>query len=575
MIAENKVFNNLYNSLSLNHFLFLDVMLHSKKSKGLRVFIDEFLIRRLVLKLIKKYNEKDFVLSRNEIDKVLFLNVSSKIIKEVVADAECKYDVYLSDISFEDLIIHIALSVNRNNALVKDDILNYVPVLDKTIEYQMASYITTELSKECDIIVPENEIRYITLQLLGENKINNSISETTDWMYVQFLTADLIKKVGKVTGYNFLDDETLTDGLNNHLSTAIYRTLNNIELVHPFKDELQKKYKEVYSAVSKNLTLLEDYIDCRLNENEICFIALYFMVAVERKKVINSIPKVLVVCATGFGTAQLLTHRLLENLSIDIVETVSRHQLSKYAHILGELIIISTVDLGKDYQFVHVTPFITDDDIHKIKKRMNELGYYAVKKSKNSLTTFEKLMSIIDETTIIKDRRKLEVELLNVLNIKIEVGSTLLSEILIESRISLNENASDWKQAVRIGGGKLVESGIAKNEYVDAMIANVENEGPYVVITKGVALPHARPSEGVIDVGMSLIVLDNPVDFGESVNNPVKYVFCLAAMDSKSHIKALAELSEILEEEEFYNLLDNSKTSKEVVDYIVEYEGEM
>jgi PTS system ascorbate-specific IIA component len=87
------------------------------------------------------------------------------------------------------------------------------------------------------------------------------------------------------------------------------------------------------------------------------------------------------------------------------------------------------------------------------------------------------------------------------------------------------------------------------------MIAAFEELGPYMVVAPGIALAHGRPSESVLDTGLSLVTLANPVVFGSLANDPVSIIFGLAAKDHDGHIDLLAALSEFLMDEVKVNLL--------------------
>ena len=123
--------------------------------------------------------------------------------------------------------------------------------------------------------------------------------------------------------------------------------------------------------------------------------------------------------------------------------------------------------------------------------------------------------------------------------------------------------ASDREAAIRASGQLLVESGRVTADYIDQMVAAVEEFGPYIVIAPGIALAHARPSESVLATGLSLAVLASPVEFG-SHNDPVNLVFGLAALDHDSHLAVLAELAERLSDEHFVNKLINASTNDQL-----------
>ena len=124
--------------------------------------------------------------------------------------------------------------------------------------------------------------------------------------------------------------------------------------------------------------------------------------------------------------------------------------------------------------------------------------------------------------------------------------ASALSEMLTEETIALGLNVRDWQEAVREAGNLLVKADRVEPRYVEAMIRMVQEIGPYIVIAPGVALPHARPEDGVKKACMSLVTLDPPVNFGNKYNDPVQLVVAFGTTDKKAHIDALAELAKLL-----------------------------
>lgn len=118
--------------------------------------------------------------------------------------------------------------------------------------------------------------------------------------------------------------------------------------------------------------------------------------------------------------------------------------------------------------------------------------------------------------------------------------------VLNRENVKLKVDASDWREAIRIGAGILVEQGCAKPSYVDGIISAVEELGPYIIISEGLAMPHTRPEEGAVGIGCSLITLNEPVLF-EGDNSPVKVMICFSAVDSESHMDILKMIVEFVE----------------------------
>jgi PTS system ascorbate-specific IIA component len=114
-------------------------------------------------------------------------------------------------------------------------------------------------------------------------------------------------------------------------------------------------------------------------------------------------------------------------------------------------------------------------------------------------------------------------------------------------------------------GNKLLENELIEPKYIDAMISSIENIGPYIVISQGVALPHARIQDGVKKSGMSFIRLKNPVKFGNKDNDPVDLIFAICTENKNSLNKALCELAKILDNKEKVNILRNSKNINQII----------
>ena len=113
--------------------------------------------------------------------------------------------------------------------------------------------------------------------------------------------------------------------------------------------------------------------------------------------------------------------------------------------------------------------------------------------------------------------------------------------------------ANDFAEAITAAGELLVDAGHVKPQYVSAMIQVVEELGPYIVITDGIALAHALPGDNVIKNSIALAVLEKSVDFGSG--KMVKAVFAMAATDHDSHIESLGDLASLLGDPEIRNVL--------------------
>ena len=68
------------------------------------------------------------------------------------------------------------------------------------------------------------------------------------------------------------------------------------------------------------------------------------------------------------------------------------------------------------------------------------------------------------------------------------------------------ERVEDWQSALRLAAQPLLLKGSISEDYVSAMMDSVIQNGPYMVIGDEFALMHARPGEGVKQIGVSLLI---------------------------------------------------------------------
>jgi mannitol/fructose-specific phosphotransferase system IIA component (Ntr-type) len=143
-----------------------------------------------------------------------------------------------------------------------------------------------------------------------------------------------------------------------------------------------------------------------------------------------------------------------------------------------------------------------------------------------------------------------------------------LSKMITPRTIALGVAVSDWQEAVRAAGALLVQAGKVEPRYVEGMIRMVQEIGPYIVIAPGVALPHARPEDGVKEACMSLVTLNPPVPFGNENNDPVELVVAFGSPDSRGHMEALTQLARLLEDESALERLKKATSPRDIVSVV-------
>ncbi|TCV95453.1 PTS sugar transporter subunit IIA [Biostraticola tofi] len=147
----------------------------------------------------------------------------------------------------------------------------------------------------------------------------------------------------------------------------------------------------------------------------------------------------------------------------------------------------------------------------------------------------------------------------------------MLTDWINEGNIELIPYVKNWRDAVETAVRPLITTKAVEQRYLDAIFTLHEQIGPYYVLGEGIAMPHARPEEGVNKTALSLLIISGGVEFGSEENDPVYIVFALSAIDSHSHIDMIAGLSHLFCDDQKINQLKNATSKLEVLEIIRQF----
>ncbi|OIH93244.1 MULTISPECIES: PTS sugar transporter subunit IIA [unclassified Curtobacterium] len=135
---------------------------------------------------------------------------------------------------------------------------------------------------------------------------------------------------------------------------------------------------------------------------------------------------------------------------------------------------------------------------------------------------------------------------------------------LPDAAVVLGATAPTWRDALRLAGGALVATGTTTDDYTDAMIGMVEEHGPYIVISPGLAFAHARPGGAVVRDGLAVVTLATPVAFGHPHNDPVRVVLGLAVAEVGTHLESIGEIANLFNDATVTGRIAAATTADEV-----------
>lgn len=145
-----------------------------------------------------------------------------------------------------------------------------------------------------------------------------------------------------------------------------------------------------------------------------------------------------------------------------------------------------------------------------------------------------------------------------------------LKQSLIENQsIKLGESAETWQEAIAVAAAPLIASGAVERDYPTAIIASTEKFGPYYILMPGMAMPHARPENGVKRDAFSLVVLKSPVVFSDG--KEVSVLITLAATSSDIHTGiAIPQIVAVFELPNIIQRLEQASEVNEILSIIDE-----
>lgn len=143
----------------------------------------------------------------------------------------------------------------------------------------------------------------------------------------------------------------------------------------------------------------------------------------------------------------------------------------------------------------------------------------------------------------------------------------MLADSFGPNSIAIVSERLQFDVAVQRATELLVLDQKATTDYVQEVLQNLRELGPYFVVAPGIALAHAKPSASVSEAGFSLLKLDSGSESG-SVNDPVQLLFAFCSPSANSHIELLGDFASIMSEPEKVNLLLNASAESVIRDLL-------
>lgn len=294
-----------------------------------------------------------------------------------------------TDNQLQRVLILLALSIDRmrsNHWLNLTE--GQTPRMDSI---QLANQLMVKVAQHLQCSIPNQEVHLFAYQLEGINykQPQNIFLDAYD-VELSYKIKEFIRFVSQESGYDFRKDEQLFNDLMAHMSAAIKRVANTLNVSpNPLLMKVTEKYQWITQSVESQLKKV--FGQYRFSFDEIGYIVIHFATSLERYPISKDL-SVLVICSSGIGTARILESRIRKYLpEFKKVQIGKISQMSQIDYKDYDLILATIFLPGFTLPYKVISPLLLEDEITEIRSQLYQL------KSTQTITAKESL-SPISET---------------------------------------------------------------------------------------------------------------------------------------------------------------------------------
>ena len=538
---------------------------------GSEMEIRRFMMKNVIYTLADEDNNKVFDIFIND-----FYLDDFTYSKVYISELAEKHNIrFVENRLIEFIYIFIFLNTRMHNenyssndigALMDIDAMSYMK------EYKFSSELLKKYNPTNNIT--ESDVNYIAAWILGIS-FGDINEETKDCILISDLIGKMMTRFESLSGVHYKNTEEIFIQLYSHFRPAYYRLLFKLPIFNPVCDKVQEEYPELYQLVEQTMKPFNIIFGEEIPAGEIAYLTMHFSTIYSGKKGINIEKQktALVVCSNGIGSSAILYNELTSMFpELHFLSPIDSSKLSDFSEKVDIIFATNYLEDIPDINIpiIHVSPVMSIAERYQVMREVYmQLGSGFLKK-----TNVDVVMDIISKHADIQNRDALYNELINYfseidnISNKDKKNELHLLDMVRENIIRLNIKAENWEDAVRFSYEPLLDGGFITQKYINETVRIMNTVGPYVVITKHIALLHTKPESGAISCAMGIGVLEKPINFGSIEHDPIKYIFSLSAIDNHTHLCAMAELLELFNDDNFFLTLDNATNSSEIIEYI-------
>ncbi|NUF28517.1 BglG family transcription antiterminator [Gilliamella sp. ESL0254] len=570
-VSQNTVINDIKKVQAM--IVQYHLQINYDRENGYRIIGEEIDKRYLLLKLIRRIISMpiaDKVFRENEI----ITQGRLEQVGQVFCEIEKKLKIVFTDEQLQELTYFICFMLQRIET-------------DKKIEFLPENYTEAANSRDFQLLKKLIERFGITdfneqifLMVLVQSSNIQTLSDKYFHLDAALLESvvEVIANFEQISCITFKDKSELIERIYQHWKPAYYRIRYHISNINSVYDIVLQEFGHLHEMVRKAISPFEKILHCNMPDEEVAFITVLLGGWLTREGLINRIKtkKIAIFVCENSATVSTYLYLTLQVLlpELHFSDAMSKREFEKYHHYYD--IVFSTSHLSTDKLLFIVNPSL--NNFHKNAFRNQVIG--TLQGIDPSIIQVDELMLIIEKYSNIKDPKALQRELtaylyndeMNdnpILITQQEIPS--LADLMQKEHIHIIEQVEiTWQDALALAAQPLLNNQSIESCYLERMVNKIQLEQPYIMLVDGLIIAHAGIDDGVNKVAMSLLKLSERITICGYMQADL--IVVLATNNPQKHLKALAQLNELLEFHEGATRIRNAKNSNEIWELFANYQ---
>lgn len=391
-----------------------ELELQSRPHYGLKLLGNEQEKRRLII------NEN--LLSLFSSDN--YTNKSINYINSALTDCLVKYKFKVSDLIYQNLIVHIYIALDR---IKKGHYLNKTDKLPTEYHhaYQIARDIFSTINKHEAISCPDEEIKAFAIKLQSNREYDTD--EYID-QEMEKTVFDILKVIKMKFEIDFTNDMNLRVALALHTRPLLSRLTSKRQLRNGMTYEIKQNNAYAFDIASEYAYQVCKKYQVEIIDDEIAYLALHFIMYMETKIGSNNSKKILIVSSQRKTNTLLLRLKLQQWFNNDLnIICINPSEFSNDIDKSDYLILTTEKEFLNTYSNAISDAILID-------LFPSENDYYKVELALNGLLKLDQLINYFHKSLFFSGDVDSKEEMLSILCNKVEkinyTGGQLLNSVL-------------------------------------------------------------------------------------------------------------------------------------------------